>query len=113
MARDWPAGDVAALLALIDDSGNLIVDGTVRLTEAQARGILELRLARLTGLERDKIQAELQEVADQHRRAAGDHRQPPAPAGGDGGGAAAARGEIACPRMTASWTPPRTRTTRA
>ncbi|MGI4954162.1 MAG: DNA gyrase subunit A, partial [Janthinobacterium lividum] len=63
MERAWPSGDVAALLALIDDSGNLIVDGQVRLTEAQARGILELRLARLTGLERDKIQAELQEVA--------------------------------------------------
>ena len=63
MERAWPSGDVAGLLALIDDSGNLIVDGQVRLTEAQARGILELRLARLTGLERDKIQAELQEVA--------------------------------------------------
>ena len=63
MDRSWPSGDVSALLALIDDSGNLIVDGQVRLTEAQARGILELRLARLTGLERDKIQAELQEVA--------------------------------------------------
>ena len=64
MARDWPAGDIGALLALIDDSGNLVVDDFVRLTDAQARGILELRLARLTGLERDKIQAELKEVAD-------------------------------------------------
>ena len=64
MARDWPAGDIGALLALIDDSGNLVENDTVRLTDAQARGILELRLARLTGLERDKIQAELQEVAD-------------------------------------------------
>ena len=63
MDRAWPAGDVSALLALIDDSGNQIVDDAVRLTEAQARGILELRLARLTGLERDKIQAELAEVA--------------------------------------------------
>ena len=63
MEPAWPAGDVSALLALIDDSGNQILDGTVRLTEDQARGILELRLARLTGLERDKIQAELVEVA--------------------------------------------------
>jgi DNA gyrase subunit A len=64
MDRDWPAQDVAPLLALIDDVGNSIaVDNTMRLTEAQARGILELRLARLTGLERDKIQAELVEVA--------------------------------------------------
>ena len=67
MSRDWPSGDVLPLLRLIDDSGNLVTDGpdgaTVRLTEAQARGILELRLQRLTGLERDKIQAELTEVA--------------------------------------------------
>jgi len=67
MSRDWPSGDVLPLLRLIDDSGNQVSDGsdgaTVRLTEAQARGILELRLQRLTGLERDKIQAELTEVA--------------------------------------------------
>ncbi|MCF3945218.1 DNA gyrase subunit A [Acidiphilium sp. AL] len=65
MARDWPAGDVLPLLALIDDHGNQVTGaGTVRLTEAQARGILELRLQRLTGLERDKIQAELREVGE-------------------------------------------------
>jgi DNA gyrase subunit A len=65
MARDWPAGDVLPLLALIDDHGNQVTEaGTVRLTEAQARGILELRLQRLTGLERDKIQAELREVGE-------------------------------------------------
>jgi DNA gyrase subunit A len=64
MARAWPAEDVAPLLALIDDVGNEIAaDNTMRLTDAQARGILELRLARLTGLEREKIQAELTEVA--------------------------------------------------
>jgi DNA gyrase subunit A len=64
MERHWPAEDVAPLLALIDDVGNTITpEKTMRLTDAQARGILELRLARLTGLERDKIQAELTEVA--------------------------------------------------
>ncbi len=68
MARRWLAGDVGPMLALIDDVGNLVEDSgsgqTVQLTDAQARGILELRLARLTGLERDKIQAELGEVAE-------------------------------------------------
>jgi DNA gyrase subunit A len=65
MERHWPAEDVAPLLALIDDAGNVIADDrTMRLTDAQARGILELRLARLTGLEREKIQAELTEVAE-------------------------------------------------
>ncbi|HEY7579852.1 MAG TPA: DNA gyrase subunit A, partial [Acetobacteraceae bacterium] len=64
MERDWPAGDVGALLALIDEPGNVITpDGTVRLTDEQARGILELRLQRLTGLEREKIQQEMTEVA--------------------------------------------------
>ncbi|EKN00570.1 DNA gyrase subunit A [Acidocella sp. MX-AZ02] len=65
MARDWPADDVLPLLALVDDSGNAVADNnTIKLTEAQARGILELRLARLTGLEREKIQAELAEVSE-------------------------------------------------
>jgi DNA gyrase subunit A len=63
MARDWPAGDIAPLLALVDDVGNIVVNDKVRLTETQARGILELRLQRLTGLEQDKITAELDEVA--------------------------------------------------
>jgi DNA gyrase subunit A len=68
MERDWPAEDIGVLLALIDEPGNVISpENTVRLTEEQARGILELRLARLTGLERDKIQADLTEVADEIR----------------------------------------------
>ena len=75
MARDWPAEDVLDLLALIDDAGNAVeseaegqpASSTIRLTEAQARGILELRLQRLTGLEREKIQAELAEVAGKIR----------------------------------------------
>jgi DNA gyrase subunit A len=68
MARDWPAGDVGTLLALIEDAGNLVTpEGTVRLTEAQARGILALTLSRLTGLEREKIAAELEEVGGRIR----------------------------------------------
>jgi len=68
MARDWPAGDVGMLLALIEDAGNLVTpEGTVRLTEAQARGILALTLNRLTGLERQKITAELEEIGGRIR----------------------------------------------
>ena len=58
-------------------------DNTMRLTDAQARGILELRLARLTGLEREKIQAELTEVAAKITRIAGDHRLAHSPPGSD------------------------------
>jgi DNA gyrase subunit A len=65
MARDWPAADVAPLIALIDDPGQAVsAQGTYRLSEAQARAILDLRLHRLTGLERDRIAAELKEITD-------------------------------------------------
>ncbi|WP_376100449.1 DNA gyrase subunit A [Roseomonas sp. CCTCC AB2023176] len=67
MAKDWPAGDIGVLLALVDDARNLVADGYVRLTEEQAKGILELRLQRLTGLEREKIAAELDEVGGRIR----------------------------------------------
>jgi DNA gyrase subunit A len=68
MARDWPAADVAPLLQLIDEPGNVITpENTVRLTEEQARGILDIRLQRLTGLERDKIHADLPEIGGQIR----------------------------------------------
>jgi DNA gyrase subunit A len=64
MDRDWPAANVAPLLALIDAEGNRIAaDNTVRLTEAQARAILDLRLQRLTALERDAIEKELGELS--------------------------------------------------
>jgi DNA gyrase subunit A len=63
MRRDWEAGDVLSLLQLVDDSGNTVENGRIKFTEAQARAILELRLQRLTGLERDKIDTEMQELA--------------------------------------------------
>jgi DNA gyrase subunit A len=68
MARDWPAAEVVPLLALIDEPGNVVSPAnTVRLTEEQARGILDIRLQRLTGLEREKIRADLEEIAVQIR----------------------------------------------
>jgi DNA gyrase subunit A len=60
IAEAWPASDVAALIALIDEPGRGVEAGGVyRLSEIQAKAILELRLQRLTGLERDKIAEEL------------------------------------------------------
>jgi len=65
MARPWPVGDVEPLIRLIDEPGRDIVDGTFRLSEIQARAILDLRLHRLTGLERDRIGDELHEIGRQ------------------------------------------------
>lgn len=64
LARDWPAGDVGPLVDLIDEPGHRVSEtGTYRLSEAQAKAILELRLQRLTGLERGKIAEELEGLA--------------------------------------------------
>ncbi|RKQ73128.1 DNA gyrase subunit A [Oceanibaculum indicum] len=63
MGKDWPATDVAPYIALIDEPGRAVVDGKYRLSEAQARAILELRLQRLTGMEREKLVEETQEIA--------------------------------------------------
>jgi DNA gyrase subunit A len=60
MARDWPARDVAPLMALVDDPRHRIAeDGTFRLSDEQARAILALTLSRLTALGRDEIGDEL------------------------------------------------------
>jgi DNA gyrase subunit A len=60
MSRDWPGADVAPLVALIDDPRHRLADDkTYRLSDAQARAILELRLARLTALGREEIAEEL------------------------------------------------------
>lgn len=63
LARSWPAGIVEAMIKLVQDKGNIIKDGKFYFTEAQAKAILEMRLARLTGLEMEKITDELKALA--------------------------------------------------
>ena len=60
VGRAWPSADVAPLVALVGEPGREAAeDGAYRLSDEQARAILDLRLQRLTGLERDKIAEEL------------------------------------------------------
>ncbi len=66
MAKAWPAKDVAQMIKLLDEPGRAIAkDGTYRLSREQAKAILDLRLHRLTGLERDKIGEDLKELGKQ------------------------------------------------
>jgi DNA gyrase subunit A len=71
VGRDWPVGDMLPLVDLIADPRTALIDGDpsaeprVRLTEEQARAILALTLSRLTGLGREEIFAEAQELADE------------------------------------------------
>src|SRR5262247_4018327 len=64
MARDWPAKDIGPLVELIADPRHRIAAaGTIRLSDVQARAILDLRLQRLTALGRDEIKDELDKLA--------------------------------------------------
>jgi DNA gyrase subunit A len=63
MTREWPAADVADMISLIDDLSHKVIDGKYRLSETQARAILDLRLQRLTALGRDEIGDEMKTLA--------------------------------------------------
>jgi DNA gyrase subunit A len=64
MARTWDVASVAPLIALVEETGRggTQADGRYRLSDEQAKAILDLRLQRLTALERDKIAQELDEI---------------------------------------------------
>ena len=65
IAKRWVVHDVKPLIELIDDPEHLIDDAnTYQMSEVQAKAILDLRLHRLTGLERDKIGDELRAITD-------------------------------------------------
>lgn len=73
MARPWPPGVLVSMLARAgaeqtrpEDlaAGFGLSDEGYRLSERQARAILDLQLQRLTGLEQDKIMSELEEILD-------------------------------------------------
>ena len=66
MARSWPAKDIGPLVDLIADPRHrLESDGTIRLSDEQARAILDLRLQRLTALGRDEIGDELKKIGEE------------------------------------------------
>ncbi len=62
LALEWSRKTVEKLGILIRDVARLADDGQYQLTERQVDAILELQLYRLTGMERDKIKGEYDEV---------------------------------------------------
>ena len=66
IAREWPVGDIAPYIRLVEAIADDTADGSGRpykLSEIQVRAILELRLHRLTALGRDEIGGELETLA--------------------------------------------------
>jgi len=69
MGRSWPVKDMGPFIRLVESADEVDFDaGSIHLSERQARAILDLRLHRLTGLEREKIAADLQEVTEEIKR---------------------------------------------
>jgi DNA gyrase subunit A len=64
LARDWPIAEIAGYIKLVEAVETEIEGDTYRLSEAQVRAILDLRLHRLTALGRDEIGEELKQLAD-------------------------------------------------
>lgn len=65
LEKSWNATEVEPLVKLIDEPDRKVENGKYELSEAQAKAILDLRLHRLTGLEREKIHGELEEIGEE------------------------------------------------
>jgi DNA gyrase subunit A len=64
MVRTWDGSSVAGYIKLVEVNTDVVsIDGKYRLSELQANAILDLRLHRLTGLEREKILKDLDDIA--------------------------------------------------
>ncbi len=63
LARVWPMAEIAPYIALVEAVEDVQSADGYRLSEAQVRAILELRLHRLTALGRDEIAGELRTLA--------------------------------------------------
>ena len=64
MRMAWPAEDIEPLIRLVDDPNSIYSEGKCFLTDIQAQAILDLKLHRLTGLERTKLSDELAALSD-------------------------------------------------
>jgi DNA gyrase subunit A len=62
-ARDWPIAEIAQYIRLVEAVEAEVTGDTYRLSDIQVRAILDLRLHRLTGLGRDEIGGELEQLA--------------------------------------------------
>jgi len=63
LARAWPVAEIAPYIALVEAVEDKQEGDVYRLSDAQVRAILDLRLHRLTALGRDEIAGELRQLA--------------------------------------------------
>ncbi|WP_425361197.1 DNA topoisomerase (ATP-hydrolyzing) subunit A [Candidatus Tisiphia endosymbiont of Stenodema calcarata] len=63
MQRTWDASSIIDLVKLVDDRAMIADDGKCYFTETQTKAILEMRLQRLTAMEKNKLENDLAELA--------------------------------------------------
>ena len=65
MTEQWDASEnVCHLIDLVCDKNNKVVDGKFRFTELQVKAILEMRLSKLTGMERENLSQEICQLSE-------------------------------------------------
>ncbi|WP_448503124.1 DNA gyrase subunit A [Sphingomonas sp.] len=64
LMREWPVDEIAPYIRLVEAIEHEVEGDTYRMSDAQVRAILDLRLHRLTALGRDEIGDELKTLAD-------------------------------------------------
>lgn len=65
MNKAWESSSIISLVKLVDDKTTLTEDGKCYFTEIQAKAILEMRLQRLTAMEKNKIEKDLADLAEE------------------------------------------------
>lgn len=65
MQKAWDVSNILSLIKLVDDKTMNAIDGKCYLTEIQAKAILEMRLQRLTAMEKNKLEKDLGELAQE------------------------------------------------
>ncbi len=65
MQRTWDASTIINLVKLVDDRAVIADDGNCYFTETQTKAILEMRLQRLTAMEKNKLESDLGEIAEE------------------------------------------------
>ena len=65
MLEQWTASEaVCRLIELVADKHNKVVDGKFKFTEAQVKAIIEMRLSKLTGMEREALSKEVCDLSE-------------------------------------------------
>ncbi|NRB11116.1 MAG: DNA topoisomerase (ATP-hydrolyzing) subunit A [Rickettsiaceae bacterium] len=62
MSKAWDCSKIINLIKLVDDKAIISDNGEIHLTEIQAKAILEMRLQRLTAMEKDKLENDLENL---------------------------------------------------